>query len=74
MTKEILFPYGKEKLKYAFDEKQLSGVLTSSIEEYKPEFDEFTLVKKALEEPIGSPKLSELAKGKNNIVINFCVK
>ncbi|MBR3848863.1 MAG: nickel-dependent lactate racemase [Oscillospiraceae bacterium] len=69
MTKEILFPYGKEKLKYAFDEKELAGVLTSSIEEYKPEFDEATLVKKALEEPIGSAKLSELAKGKDNVVI-----
>ena len=69
MTKEILFPYGKEKLKYSFDEKELSGVLTSSIEEYTPDSDETTLVKKALEEPIGSPKLSELAKGKNNIVI-----
>lgn len=69
MTKEIFFPYGKEKLKYTFDEKELSGILTSSIEEYNPVFDEVTLVKKALEEPIGSPKLSELAKGKNNIVI-----
>ncbi len=69
MTKELLFPYGKEKLCYEFDEKELSGVLTSSIEEYKPEADEITLVKKALEEPIGSLKLSELAKGKNNIVI-----
>ena len=69
MTKKILFPYGKGKLKYTFDEKVLSGVLISKIEEYKPAFDEVTLVKKALEEPIGSSKLSELARGKNNIVI-----
>ena len=69
MKKEILFPYGKEKLSYMFDEKELSGILTSSIEEYKPEFDETTLVRKALEEPVGSARLSELAKGKNNIVI-----
>jgi len=69
MKKEILFPYGKEKLSYEFDENELSGVLTSSIEEYKPADDEITLVKKALEEPIGSPKLCELARGKENIVI-----
>ena len=69
MKKELHFPYGKEKLSYAFDEKELSGVLTSSIEEYKPEFDEITLVKNALENPVGSVRLSELAKGKNNIVI-----
>lgn len=69
MTKEILFPYGKEKLSHTFDTNELSGVLTSSIEEYKPDFDEITLVKKALQEPIGSEKLSELAVGKQNIVI-----
>ena len=28
--KEILFPYGKEKLKYSFDESELSGVLVSN--------------------------------------------
>lgn len=67
--KEVLFPYGKGKLRHTFDTKELSGLLTSSIEEYKPEFDEVTLVKKALEEPVGSPKLSELAEGKKNIVI-----
>ncbi len=69
MTKEILFPYGKEKLRYEFDTKELSGILTSSIEEYKPEFDEITLVKKVLEKPVGTKRLSELSKGKNNVVI-----
>ena len=67
--KEILFPYGKEKLSYRFEPDELAGVLTSSIEKYEPEFDEITLVKNALENPIGSAKLSELAKGKKNIVI-----
>ena len=69
MTKEISFPYGKEKLKYTFDDKELAGVLTSSIEDYTPEADEVTLVKRALENPVGSPKLSELAKGKKNVVV-----
>ena len=69
IMQEILFPYGKEKLSYQFEVQELSGVLTSSIEEYKPEFDETALVKNALENPIGSVKLSELAKGKQNIVI-----
>ena len=64
MAKEIHFPYGKEKLKYSFDEKELAGILTSSIEEYEPQADEITLVKRALENPVGSPKLSELSVGK----------
>lgn len=67
--KKISFPYGKGSMEYAFDESELSGVLTSSIEEYIPEADEEELVKKALEEPVNSPKLSQLAKGKNKIVI-----
>ena len=67
--KKICFPYGKGSMEYAFDENELSGVLTSSIEEYNPEADEEELVKKALEEPVNSPKLSQLAKGKNKIVI-----
>ena len=66
---EILFPYGKEKLSYQFEVQELSGVLTSSIEEYEPEFDETVLVENALENPVGSVKLSELAKGKQSIVI-----
>lgn len=49
MSKKILFPYGKEALSYEFDSSELSGVLTSSIEEYIPESDEQTLVKKAQE-------------------------
>ena len=64
-----MFPYGKEKLSYKFTEGELAGVLTSSIEEYVPEADEVTLVKKALESPTGSAKLCKLAKNKQNIVI-----
>lgn len=68
MQKEILFPYGKEKLAYTFGD-ELSGVLTSSIEEYMPGVDEIELVKCAIENPVGSERLSFLAKGKENIVI-----
>ena len=67
--KEISFPYGKEILKYSFKEEELVGVLESSIEDYKPDFSEEELVKRAIENPVGSPKLSELAKDKQNIVI-----
>ena len=65
----IKFPFGKEFLEYNFDDNRLLGVLESSIEEYKPLGTAEELVKSAMENPIGSPKLSELAKGKKNIVI-----
>ena len=69
MTKEIFFPYGKEKISHKFYDNELKEILTSSIEQYKPDFSENELVKNALENPIGTEKLSQLAKGKNNIVI-----
>ena len=69
MTKEIFFPYGKEKISHKFYDNELKGILTSSIEQYKPDFSENELVKNALENPIGTEKLSQLAKGKNNVVI-----
>ncbi len=67
--KKISFPYGKTKLSYNFKDEELSGVLLSSIEDYNPELSEYELVKQAIENPVGSPRLSELAKGKNNIVV-----
>lgn len=67
--KEITFPYGKERITYAFDEAALSGVLTSSIEEYVPTADENTLVLEAMANPTGSARLCELAKGKRKVTI-----
>lgn len=67
--REILFPYGKTSLSYCFKDEELFGVLTSSIEEYQPAMGGEELVKQALASPVGSPRLSELAKDKNRIVI-----
>ena len=66
--KKVFFPYGKEKMSFEFGD-ELVGVLTSGIEEYKPLCDERELVKKAMENPIGSAPLYELAKGKDKVVI-----
>lgn len=67
--KEFLFPYGKEKKSLSIDEKYLAGYLVSSIHNYKPELCGEALVKEALANPVGSERLSELARGKKNIVI-----
>ena len=66
---KINFPYGKEELCIDIDDKNLKGILLSHLNEYVPEDSEINLVKKALENPIGSKRLSELAIGKNKIVI-----
>lgn len=67
--KTVLFPYGKDHLFYNFKDEELVDVLTSSIEGYTPAAGECDLVRTALENPIGSQRLCELAKGKQTIVI-----
>ena len=66
--KEILFPYGKEKISYTFGD-ELSALLEPSINEYVPEADGAELVRRAMAEPIASSRLSELARGKQRVVI-----
>ena len=66
---EIKFPYGKEHLSYDFSGEKLLGTLTSSIHGYKAKADGETLVREAMANPYGSAKLSELARGKNKVVL-----
>ncbi len=66
---KIVFPYGKEKVHHTFADGELLGVLTSKIEEYQPKGSEQELIRAAMEQPIGSPRLCDLAKGKEKIVI-----
>lgn len=65
----IQFPYGKTKLTHTFADGELSAVLTSAMGEYKPDRSAEALVRAAMDAPVGSPALAELAKGKKNIVI-----
>jgi nickel-dependent lactate racemase len=44
-------------------------MLESDINDYKPEYDQETLVRKALENPIGTRGLADLARGKKKIVV-----
>lgn len=67
--KEILFPYGKDKIAYQFEDDTLAAVLTSELGEYKAKDTQEQLVENAMNAPVGSLQLSELAKGKRNIVI-----
>ena len=66
---KIKFPYGKDFLEYDFSGERILGTLTSSIHGYKAKADGLTLVREAMATPIRSPKLSELARGKKNIVL-----
>jgi len=65
----IEFPYGKEHLNLDIPENRLAGVLTSGMHGYIPEADPQTLVERALQNPIGSAPLHELARGKEKVVL-----
>lgn len=63
------FPFGKTKLGLDLPDARLRAVLTSSLHMYTPEADGETLVRRAMENPIGTPPLAELARGKQKVVI-----
>jgi nickel-dependent lactate racemase len=66
---KIKIPYHKQMLEIEIEDKNLSGVLESKAEEYKSRETQEELVEMALDKPIGSEKLEELVKGKENMVI-----
>ncbi len=65
----VKFPYGKEMIEYDFPKERFLGELVSHMHHYKPEASQEELVRQALEHPIGTPKLSVMAEGKNKVVI-----
>ena len=68
MTK-IVLPYGKGTLNAEIPDERISAVMVSEMHHYVPERSQVELVKEALEHPIGTPKLSEMARGKNTVCI-----
>ena len=66
---KINFPFGKGTVEYDFENENLVAVLSSAIHDYKCEKDGTTLVREAMANPIASPRLSELAKGKKKVCI-----
>ena len=67
--KTIKLPYGKGTLDLNIPEERLAGILESHAHEFKAEKSEAEIVREALENPIDSPRLRELVKGKKNIVM-----
>lgn len=65
----IDFPYGKKTLGIDIPEDRLQGVLVSTLHSFKTEKTQEELVWEALRNPIGSPKLSTLAMGKQTVVL-----
>ena len=64
---KVSIPYGRKHLEAELEDKNLLGVYTSSVP--APASDPVAEVERALDAPIGSFKLEELAAGKRNAVI-----
>jgi nickel-dependent lactate racemase len=68
MTK-VRIPYSKRFLEIEIPDKNLVAILESKAHAYSAEGTQEEIVNKALDSPIGSPKLEELVKGKKNMVL-----
>ena len=66
---KILLPYGKETVALEIEDGHLAGVLRSGIHGYKAPKSAAELVRESIENPVGSPRLRELAAGKRKVVV-----
>lgn len=62
-------PYGKGFVEVEIPQERINGVLVSRLHHYKPRLSQAELLKQALENPIGTPRMRELAKGKAKVCI-----
>lgn len=69
MRRTIPIPYYTSTLGLHVDEENLKAVLTAKMHGFHAEKTQEQLVLDALEHPVGSPRLRELAKDKQKIVI-----
>ncbi|WP_077610192.1 lactate racemase domain-containing protein [Clostridium sp. Marseille-P2415] len=66
--KTIKIPYGRSFMELHVPEENLKAVIHAKTDTYMTDKTEAELVREVLENPIGTLRLKELAKGKNKIV------
>lgn len=67
--KTIALPYHTSFVEVHVEEKNLKKVIRARTDECRAEASEEELVRRALESPIGTPRLRELAKGKRKVTL-----
>ncbi|WP_244833545.1 nickel-dependent lactate racemase [Clostridium sp. BJN0001] len=67
--KEFKLPYDSKTIDLKLNDENFAGLLESKQGTYKCIENENDIVEKSLDNPIGSPSLEELAKGKKDIVL-----
>lgn len=66
---KLKLPYGRTLIEVEIPDNRLNGILVSKAHEFKTELTQAKIVKKALEKPVDSELLRNLAIDKKNIVI-----
>ncbi|MDR3755551.1 MULTISPECIES: nickel-dependent lactate racemase [Enterocloster] len=67
--KRIRLPYGEGVMTAEIPEERLLGVLEGELNDFRPEGRQEELVRWALEQPVGTPRLRDMARGKRRIVV-----
>lgn len=67
MSKKVFLPYGNKKLELEVPSNAV--ILSSGIEELISTRPGYEIVREAMEDPIGSPRLCELARGKRTATL-----
>ena len=67
--KTIQIPYYKDHMPLHIAEENLKAVITARSDEYDPGKSEVELIREALANPIGTPRLRELAAGKRRVTL-----
>jgi nickel-dependent lactate racemase len=65
----VKFPYGTDSIEYDIPEERFQAELVSTMHHYQAERSPEELVRQALENPVGKPKLCVIAKGKKKVVL-----
>ncbi|MDY5601310.1 MAG: nickel-dependent lactate racemase [Schaalia hyovaginalis] len=65
----ITLPYDRRTIEASIPEKNFAGLIQSGAEDFRNPLGEAETVERSLDNPIGSPSLEELAKGKKDIVL-----
>ena len=66
---KIAFPYGKGTVSYDFAGENLLACAEAPLKSFRPGESGEELIRKAMQDPEGSVRLSELARGKKKIVV-----
>ncbi len=65
----IAIPYHTAHMELRVAEENLEAVITGAVEGYDPGKSQEAIVREALDNPVGTPALRELARGKDTVVL-----